>query len=117
MTRTDGPATARAERPRIGALELRLYAVALLAAVYTVAWRAIGGHAPAPASAPAAAMEPPSREATPLVWIDRLPAETQPAIPLPAGWQRASAEPAAAPPTRIVRAPARRVPRVRTRSS
>ena len=41
---------------RISPLELRLYVVAFLAAVYTISWRAIGGHAPS--AAPVANLSP-----------------------------------------------------------
>ena len=115
---------ARASRPRVSPLELRLYVAALLAAVYTIAWRAIGAHAPVPdplATSPA----PPAIELTPTptsppryVWIDSVPSTARPALVLPAGWQLASdPPPVAAPPARAVPAPRRRVPRVRTRSS
>lgn len=90
---------------RVSPLELRLYVAALLAAVYTISWRAIDG--PPPATEPTiAAGAPPQR----FVWIDRIPPAMRPSVALPAGWQRAS-EP------RVVRAPAPRVPGVRTRSS
>lgn len=90
---------------RTSPLELRLYVAALLAAVYTVSWRAI---------APAAE---PSRPTTPqrFVWIDSVPPSMRPVVVLPAGWQLAS-EPrsSVAPTERVVRVPSRRV---RTRSS
>jgi hypothetical protein len=106
----------RESRLHVSSLELRLYVAALLAAVYTITWRAIGGHAPALESSIATA--PTTSEPPRVVWIDRLPPAVRPTITLPAGWERASEPPAsAAPPTRIVRAPDRRVPRVRTRSS
>ena len=109
---------ARIREPRIGmsSLEVRLYLTALLAAIYTISWRAIGGHAqpPAPAIATAPAPSAPRH----VVWLDSVPSLTRPAITLPAGWRLAS-EPqrSAAQPARVIRAPARRVPRVRTRSS
>jgi hypothetical protein len=73
-------------------LELRLYLVAVLAAAYTLAWRASGGHAP------------------PVV---------APAVTLPSA---SPAPPPPPPPRAVVRAPtrhapARRAPRARTRSS
>lgn len=89
---------------RTSPLELRLYAIAVLAAVYTITWRAIGGHAPA-------ASEPESR----FVWIDTLPPPQQPAVALPTGWQRA--EVATPRSTGLVHVPAPRAPRMRTRSS
>lgn len=90
----------RAPQPRISPIELRLYVVALLAAVHAITWRAIGGQHAAPEPAPTAAV-----------------AEPPPATP--------TAHPrlTAAPP-RVVRSPSRpratpvrRVVRVRTRSS
>lgn len=103
-------------RQRMSSLELRLYVAALLAAVYTISWRAIGGHAPA-TELPIATV-PATSEPRRFVWIDRLPPSMRPAVVLPAGWQLAS-EPQSsfAPPERVVRVPSRRVPRVRTRSS
>jgi len=92
-------------RPRRGVspLELRLYIVALLGAVYTISWRAIGGQAPVTESV---AQEPQR------VWIDELPPDARPPIMLPAGWQRADV----VQPARVVRVPSR-APRMRTRSS
>jgi hypothetical protein len=106
---------------RLSSLELRLYVVALLGAIYTLSWRAIGGHAPAPASplasAPAASA-PAASAPQHVVWIDSVRPVERPAVVLPAGWQLAS-EPRApvAQPRPVVRAPTRRVPRMRTRSS
>lgn len=111
MTMTNG------HRHRTSPLELRLYLVAFLAAVYTISWRAIGGHAVAAGSA-AATTVPPATAPAGVVWIDHLPPEQQPAIAIPAGWQRASESPrASTQPARVVQVPVRRVPRVRTRSS
>lgn len=120
----------RTARARVSPLELRLYVAALLALVYTIAWRAIGAHAPVPeptATSPAtpAATEPTLTTNAPprYVWIDSVPPTARPVIALPAGWQLASeTQPVVAPPTRVlptraVPAPRRRVPRVRTRSS
>lgn len=102
--------------PRVSALELRLYMAALLAVVYTISWRAIGGHAPA-ATAPIATVPAPS-EPQRFVRIESLPPSMRPAVVLPAGWQLATEpQPSFAPPERVVRVPSRRVPRVRTRSS
>ena len=103
-------------RVRVSPLELRLYVAALLAAVYTISWRAIGGHAPA--TEPATVTAPTTSEPQRFAWIDSLPPVMRPAITLPAGWQLAS-EPqsSGSQPARIVRAPNRHVPRVRTRSS
>ena len=90
-------------RVRVSPLELRLYVVALLAAVYTISWRAIGAHAPA--TEPVVASTPPASEPQRVVWIT-----------LPDGWQLASQQ-QASPPARVVHVPNRRVPRIRTRSS
>ena len=106
----------RGLRAAVSPLELRLYLVALLGVVYTISWRAIGGQAPATESQGATtATSEPKR----MVWIDNLPPDMRPTIALPAGWQRET-DPhasAAVPPARVVRVPARRAPRVRTRSS
>lgn len=106
----------RQARLRVSPLELRLYVAALLAAVYTISWRAIGGHDPAtePTTATGLATSEPLR----FVWIDSLPPTMRPTITFPAGWRPAyEPRPSASQPTRIVRAPNRNVPRVRTRSS
>lgn len=78
---------------RARVLELRLYAAALLAAVYTLSWRAIGAHAPATERVAASPL-PPS-EPQRFVSGDRTSPSVQPAIHVPD----------------------RRVPRLRTRSS
>jgi hypothetical protein len=121
MTTEPGPPN-RGPRVGVSALELRLYVAALLAAVYTLSWRAIGGQAQAPAAplpAPSIAIAPTTTAPQRIVWIDNLPPDMRPAITLPAGWQHASAaQPSATPqPARVVRVPTRRVHRVRTRSS
>lgn len=107
----------REPRSRISPLELRLYIAALLAVVYTLSWRAIGGHAgpvEPTRAAPSATRDPQQR----FVWLDSLPPAVRPAIALPAGWQLASdPQPSPTLPPRVVRAPSKRVPRVRTRSS
>lgn len=103
---------------RMTPLELRSYLATLLAAVYTIAWRAIGGQAPA--APPPLATPPPASEPQRFVWIDRLPPDLQPAVALPPGWQRAPEPRASAPstqPATAAHAPSRGVPRVRTRSS
>ena len=106
-------------RVRVSPLELRLYVAALLAAVYTISWRAIGGHAPA--TEPAVASTPPTSEPQRVVWIDSMPPSLRPPISLPAGWQLASQQQVSpaqnALPARVIPIPNRRVPRVRTRSS
>lgn len=84
----------------------KLHAVAVIAVVYLIAWYEVSA-APAAASVPAAPRA---------VWIDQLPEAERPKIVPPAGWRVASRdEQAAAPP--LVRAPASRPVRVRTRSS
>lgn len=102
----------KTERPGLSPLELRAHLTALLAAVYTIAWRAIGGHASTPAAPPPviSARPSPSRPQ----WLDEIPPDRRPVVSVPAGWQiggRTSPAPA------LVRAPARAVHRVRTRSS
>lgn len=112
----------RGSRLGLSPLELRLYMVALLAAVYTISWRAIGGQARAPVTLTPErpiAIAPRTTEQPRFVWIDSLPPDARPLIGLPAGWQLAS-EPrpsAITQPARVVRVPSQRVPRVRTRSS
>lgn len=106
----------REARVRVSPLELRLYLAALLAAVYTISWRAIGGHDPA--TGPAVATAQATSEPQHFVWIDTLPPTMRPTIELPSGWQLASeSQSSSTQPARVVRAPSRRVPRVRTRSS
>jgi hypothetical protein len=85
----------RETRLRMSPLELRLYVAALLAVVYTISWRAIGG----PATDPPIAIAPMTSQPQRFVWIDNLPQSSL------------------APTERIVRVPTRRVPRARTRSS
>lgn len=104
--------------------ELRLYVVAILAAVYTVSWRAITGSGAlhGPNETPAAADEPavPTDPAAPTaVWLDDLPAAERPPMVLPAGWRVVprGTTPTLATPPRVVRVPAPRPLRVRTRSS
>jgi len=117
------------EPPRTSATELRLYVVAILAVVYLVAWRAIAtsttgtvDEAPVPvASTPASAPAPAPAQRT--VWIDDLPAEQRPQVVVPAGWHvvphtsRTASTPAPPPRVQLVRVPASRTMRVRTRSS
>lgn len=105
----------REPRARMSPVELRLYVIGMLAAVYAISWRAIGGHAAPPEPAQAVVPESSPR----FVWLDSIPPGTRPTIALPTGWQIASEptpqSPRAAPQSpRVVRAPARRV---RTRSS
>jgi hypothetical protein len=99
-------------RVKASPLELRLYVVAVLAAIYTISWRAIGAQvteAPPITDRTAGASEPQR-----FVWIDHLPPTSVPALSIPVGWQRASPPSATAQPTRLVQTPNRRV---RTRSS
>ena len=120
MTTERRPANRKA-RTGVTGVELRLYMVALLAAVYTISWRAIGGHSPATKPVVAPARE--ASDAQRFVWIDSVPPGLRPPIALPAGWQLASRPQAPtatvqnAQPARVVHVPSRRVPRVRTRSS
>lgn len=116
--KTEGRQPNRESRLHASPLELRLYVAALLAVIYTIAWRAVGGHVQTmPASTqPEPEVVPAQRESPRFVWIDSLPVTMQPPIALPAGWQRAS-QPPTSQPARMVRAPSRQVPRVRTRSS
>lgn len=105
-------------RHRTSPLELRLYVAALLAALYTIAWRAIGGHAAVTESASVPPPAPAPSQPPRLVWLDSLPPGMRPAVALPAGWRLASdARPASSQPAQVVRVPGRRAPRVRTRSS
>jgi hypothetical protein len=112
------PATPRAAaRLAVTPLELRLYAVASLAAVYAVAWLLVW-RSPGPASD--AAPAPVEAEvAPPAVWLDELPPAQRPVLAVPAGWRLASrgerAGRAELPP--VIRAPASRPLRLRTRSS
>jgi hypothetical protein len=119
---TEHPDANRGVMRRASPLELRLYVVALLAAVYTITWRVIGGHASGTESTFAAAPRSTTNEPQRFVWIDSLPPTLRPRIAMPAGWQLVSEQSSVAPesvaePARVIRAPTRRVPRVRTRSS
>jgi len=115
---TDKPVRAA---PRLPAspLELRLYAVAVLAVVYLVAWRAIAGGGSSNPITPTAAAARAAPDAATTVWLDDLPPARRPALALPPGWRLASrGEPAVATTTpRVVRVPIPRALRVRTRSS
>ena len=95
-------------RRRIASADGKLFAVAMVAVVYLIAWYEVSS-TPRPVAATAPA--PPRA-----IWIDQLPeADPPPAVP-PAGWRVASRdEQVIAPP--LVRAPAARPLRVRTRSS
>lgn len=117
-TMTEKPSRA-APRLALSALELRLYAVAVLAAVYLVAWRAIAGGGSPSSVAPVAAVAQAVPGAPTTVWLDDLPPAQRPALALPTGWRLASrGEPAVATTMpRVVRVPTPRALRVRTRSS
>lgn len=97
-------------RVKASPLELRLYVVAVLAAIYTISWRAIGAQV---TEAPPIT-DRTTAETQRVVWIDHLPPTSVPAISIPVGWQRASPPAATSQPTRLVQTPNRRV---RTRSS
>lgn len=83
-------------------IDLRPWAVALLASVYTaVFWTFRSRLAP-------------SGDAPPhIVWYDELPPNSRPNVPLPAGWTIARA----GDPIATHRPMATRAPRIRTRSS
>ena len=101
--------TEASEKPRLlASADGKLYAVAVIAVAYLIAWYEVSA-TPQPAAVPA----PATHHA---VWIDQLPSTERPKVIPPAGWRVASrAEQAAALP--LVRAPASRSLRVRTRSS
>ncbi|HEY0993956.1 MAG TPA: hypothetical protein VGD80_43165 [Kofleriaceae bacterium] len=117
-TMTDQPSRV-APRLALSPLELRLYAVAVLAAVYLVAWRAIAGGGSSNAVTGAAAAAQGASGARTTVWLDELPPAQRPPLALPTGWRLASrGEPAVATTLpRVASAPTPRALRVRTRSS
>lgn len=94
-------------RRRFAAADGKLYAVAVVAVVYLIAWYEVSTTPrPVAATAPAAPRA---------VWIDQLREAERPTVVPPAGWRVASRdEQVIAPP--LARAPARPL-RVRTRSS
>jgi len=93
---------------RLASADAKLYAVAVIAVVYLIAWYEVSAK-PRSATTPA--------PATPrAAWIDQLPSNDRPTVVPPAGWRVASRDEQVAPPP-IVRAPASRPLRVRTRSS
>jgi len=96
------------ERPRLlAAADAKLYAVAVVAAVYLIAWYEISASPQPAVSVPAAPRAG---------WIDQLASTARPSVEPPAGWRVASQdELASAPP--LARAPASRPIRMRTRSS
>jgi hypothetical protein len=100
-------------------LELRLYVVAVLAAVYLVAWRAIAGDGSSNAVTPAAAAAHAASSAPTTIWLEDLPLAQRPSLALPSGWRLASRGEFATATTmpRVVRVPTPRALRVRTRSS
>lgn len=90
---------------RLAAADGKLYAVAVVALVYLLAWYEVSA-----TPRPVATTEPRPR------WLGQLAEAERPAVAPPPGWRVASeAERVAAP--RVVRAPASRSLRVRTRSS
>lgn len=97
-------------RRRLAALDGKLYAVAVVAVAYLIAWYEVSA-----TPRPVAATAPSTPRA---VWIDQLPEADRPAAVRPAGWRVASPdEQVVAPPLVRVPAPASRPLRVRTRSS
>ena len=94
---------------KLGALEGRLYIIAVLAAVYVATWRVLDRPAPAAEREPRPARPAPAHA----VWLDDLPAEQRRAVTAPPGWTIATR--ATAP--QVVRVPVQRPRRVRTRSS
>ena len=113
------PSRHAAPRLRLGALELRLYLVAVLASVYVLTFRAVGGGHDASTSPAAPTAPHPVTSLPPAVWLDQLPVAQRPVVVPPPGWRIASRgeAAAAAPAPVVVRAPASRPLRVRTRSS
>lgn len=104
-------------RPLLSA-DGKLYAVAVIAIVYLIAWYGVSTVSPPPSAAaspatPAVATVPAAPRA---VWIDQLPAAERPNVAPPAGWRLAARNEQTAAPV-LRRAPASRPVRVRTRSS
>lgn len=100
--------TERGETRRFSAADGKLYAVAVVAVVYLIAWYEVSVTPRQPTVAAPAALRG--------VWIDQLSDADRPRVVPPAGWRVGSRdEQVAAPP--LVRAPASRPLRVRTRSS
>ena len=98
------------EPRKLGALEGRLYIIAVLAAVYVATWRVLDRPAPMAEREVQPARPAPAHA----VWLDDLPAEQRRPITAPPGWAIASRG-ATAP--QVVRVPVQRPRRVRTRSS
>ena len=94
-------------RPWLLAADAKLCAVAVIAVVYLVAWYEVAATPQPAVSVPAAPRA---------VWIDQLASTERAKIAPPAGWRVASRDEQAAAPA-LVRAPASRPIRVRTRSS
>lgn len=97
----------RDKPPPLAAADAKLYAVAVIAVVYLIAWYEVSATPPS-----AAAGVPTAPRA---VWIGQLREAERPEVTPPAGWRVASRNEPAAP--ALVRAPASRPVRVRTRSS
>lgn len=99
----------RRETPHsLAAVDWKLHAVAVIAVVYLIAWyEAATTPQRAPVSVPA----------TPrAVWLDQLPLAERPPVAPPTGWRVASRDEQTATPA-LMRAPASRPVRMRTRSS
>lgn len=103
-------------RPLLSA-DGKLYAVAVVAIVYLIAWYKVSTVSPqAPAAASPATPAATVPAAPRAVWIDQLPAAERPNVAPPAGWRLAARNEQTAAPV-LRRAPASRPVRVRTRSS
>lgn len=122
------PARVRvAPRLALSPQEWRLYILAVLALVYAGVWRAITASAPPTAApetvaTPATAADAVPAALPPARWLDDVPLGERPAFAVPAGWRVLArgepvTAPVGAPAPRVVRAPATRRLRVRTRSS
>ena len=118
------------ERPRssplrtIGASNLRLNLLALLAIVYVVAWWMFGVRAPVRSAVlpPLQAAPESSRQPQLATWYQDLPPSERPVVELPAGWRLADRTPrSSGTSVRQVPVPVRVSPtrpgRIRTRSS
>ncbi|MEZ4400746.1 MAG: hypothetical protein R3B06_12045 [Kofleriaceae bacterium] len=107
-------------RPRPG-VELRRWIIAALALAHVAVWRVVVRPA-GDADAAADAARPVDAPGTPTgIWLDDLPVSERPSVAVPVGWQlvdRHAVQPTLAPARpRLVRAPAARPRRVRTRTS
>ena len=113
------PPPARPPVLMLSGLEWRLLLTSVLASTYLVVWLALSRSLPPEAQATA---PPIARQGTRVergqgpVWLSDLLLSRRPVVTLPAGWTHAAPPTRAARP-RMVRAPATRPVRVRTRSS